>query len=729
MKLTTLPHASLCLLPLLCQPAMAAVSEKEVSDTSQQLPTVEVKGDAATTKGRTAQGYRVSEVNLGPLGNKKVLDQPYSVHSLSSDLIQDQQVDGTPELLKYLPSTQVEYRGGGEIGRPQSRGFQADLLQNTRIDGYSVGAHFPQPVELYERQDVLYGLAGSLYGPSNAAGIFNSILKRPTDTTRLKAGVSYEDATQLTSRIDAGGRMGADDKFGYRLNLMHGDGERYVENSNLRRELAGLALDARLTEQTLLELNTSRYIYDQTGYPGSFAIGATLARMPEAPDPTTVGYGQPFANSKVTSDLYGVRLTQHLNPAWKLTMGVQQQDVLRELRSASNTLSYQPASDSFNLTTNSSTPEGYTKQKIVSNQIYLNGLFKTGELAHELVLGSNGYQNPSYQAATASNKKVISSCTGTLDAPCLIAQEPSWSGYGAFSKTGKSQYQDLLLGDTLLFNEQWSMQAVLSNSWIKSENYADPGKDYRFDHALSYSTALIYKPRSTMSTYLSYANSVQPGGTAPTGTSNANETLKPYDTTQYEAGYKAELSHIDFSAAVFRIKRPLAYTGLDNVYREQGNQLNKGLELMAKGKVSDNTTLFGGVTYIDAKLNDTKLATTDDKQVIGVPEWQANMLASYDLPQVPGLSLTGNLHYTGKRAANNTNTLWADGYTTLDLGTRIKTKAYGKPLTWRLGVNNVTDEHYWASLMPGGTDGDTVAGASAYMGEPRTFKTTLQLEF
>ena len=68
-------------------------------------------------------------------------------------------------LVRMVPSTQVEYRGGGEIGRPQSRGFQADLLQNSRIDGYNVGAHFPQPVELYERQDVLYGLQAPSMAP------------------------------------------------------------------------------------------------------------------------------------------------------------------------------------------------------------------------------------------------------------------------------------------------------------------------------------------------------------------------------------------------------------------------------------------------------------------------------------------------------------------------------------------------------------------------------------
>ena len=152
-------------LSVLCSSLIAVgLPATAADDTSiQALPTVQVTGQAKKTanSGKASQGYRVTNANVGPLGNKKVLDLPYSVQSVSSDLIQNQQVDSTPDLLKYTPSAQVEYRGGGEIGRPQARGFQADLLQNTRIDGYSVGAHFPQPVELYERQDVLYGLAGA----------------------------------------------------------------------------------------------------------------------------------------------------------------------------------------------------------------------------------------------------------------------------------------------------------------------------------------------------------------------------------------------------------------------------------------------------------------------------------------------------------------------------------------------------------------------------------------
>lgn len=79
----------------------------------KELPPVQVTGQKKKTAntGKASQGYRVTKANLGPLGNKKVLDLPYSVQSVSSDsFIQNQQVDSTPDLLKYTPSAQVEYR-------------------------------------------------------------------------------------------------------------------------------------------------------------------------------------------------------------------------------------------------------------------------------------------------------------------------------------------------------------------------------------------------------------------------------------------------------------------------------------------------------------------------------------------------------------------------------------------------------------------------------------------
>lgn len=124
--------------------------------------------------------------------------------------------------------------------------------------------------------------------------------------------------------------------------------------------------------------------------------------------------------------------------------------------------------------------------------------------------------------------------------------------------------------------------------------------------------------------------------------------------------------------------------------------------------------IYSGVTFLDPKLKDTANASTSNKQVVGVPKVQANLLAEYSLPSIPEWVYSANVHYTGKRAANDTNTSYASSYTTWDLGTRYTTKVSNVPTTFRVVVNNVFDKHYWASIFPSGTDGDN--------GSPRVYR-------
>jgi iron complex outermembrane receptor protein len=114
--------------------------------------------------------------------------------------------------------------------------------------------------------------------------------------------------------------------------------------------------------------------------------------------------------------------------------------------------------------------------------------------------------------------------------------------------------------------------------------------------------------------------------------------------------------------------------------------------------------------------------------VVGVPKVQANLLVEYNLPSMPELVYSANIHYTGKRAANDTNSAWADSYTTLDLGTRYRTKISDIPTTLRLTVNNVTNEHYWASIFPSSTDGDG-GSPSAFLGSGREVRATVTFDF
>ena len=67
--------------------------------------------------------------------------------------------------------------------------------------------------------------------------------------------------------------------FGYRTNLLLGDGNGYVNHSQLRRQLAAVAGDVRATSHTVIEGNYSYYNLYQHGYPGWFAYSPTTTPL------------------------------------------------------------------------------------------------------------------------------------------------------------------------------------------------------------------------------------------------------------------------------------------------------------------------------------------------------------------------------------------------------------------------------------------------------------------
>jgi iron complex outermembrane receptor protein len=90
--------------------------------------------------------------------------------------------------------------------------------------------------------------------------------------------------------------------------------------------------------------------------------------------------------------------------------------------------------------------------------------------------------------------------------------------------------------------------------------------------------------------------------------------------------------------AAFRITRPYAYTQTDGTYAVAGEQRNRGVELMLDGAATRDLSRFGGVTWLDPRLFDTGNATTEGKQIVGLPRFALSMLAEYKVPQVTGLS-------------------------------------------------------------------------------------------
>jgi iron complex outermembrane receptor protein len=242
--------------------------------------------------------------------------------------------------------------------------------------------------------------------------------------------------------------------------------------------------------------------------------------------------------------------------------------------------------------------------------------------------------------------------------------------------------------------------------------------------------SILFKPLSNMTTYFTYASSLQAGDLAPGGTVNSGTSLAPYRSKEYELGYKVTLAKVDFTAALFRIERPFANIDpTDNVFKITGDQINKGLEFSAVGEIYEGLTLYGGVTLLNARLEDTPQATTNDKIYVGAPKVKGNTLLEYQIPAVPGLIALFNYQFSGPRPGNDTNTLMVAGYNLFDLGARYTSSVASLPVTWRLTVDNIADRRYWSTIGPSNLTGVNTGNLLAHFGSPRTVLASASVNF
>src|ERR1700722_189314 len=369
--------------------------------------------------GTVQNAYRVDNVAAGgPFGTTPILDLPYSVNVISRQLIDDTQSRNFKEAAKYLPLVGFQEMQGPEVLRPETRGMQGSKIQNDMKYGMGIAVTTPSALEEYEQVEVVNGLAGQLFGPAHPSGMFNFITKRPTEERLGEVELDYESNTVGTIHTDQGGRFGKNKMFGYRANLLLGDGNGYVTGSQLRRQLAAVAGDIRVTSHTVIEGNYSYYNVWQHGYPGWFAYSPTTTPLSnaasksilipkQAPDPTREGYGQSFSGVDLTSQIGEVRVKHDFSSNWHLVIGALNQISDRNINTAVNQLvdnngdyrSY------FANAFSSLAPRFH----VDSNLAYLTGRFLTGFIRHDVVTGSTGYGFVSYSPVTNPAKTEL--CT------------------------------------------------------------------------------------------------------------------------------------------------------------------------------------------------------------------------------------------------------------------------------------------------------------------------------
>ncbi|MGI4746764.1 MAG: TonB-dependent receptor [Janthinobacterium lividum] len=685
-----------------------------------------VRGEAPYAS--TAQ-FHANTAQLGPLGQTSILTAPVSVTVLTQDFLANQQLRTLNDALRALPSVEVRDQQGLEVSRPQSLGFQGSITENTRLDGLNIIGTTAVPVENLDSIQVLNGLGGALFGPETPAGVFDYILKRPTDTPLARFVGSFASDGLFTTEGDVGGRVGQNGWLGYRIDLVHGEGESYVDGSFADRTLGSADLDIHLDADTVIQVDGSHYEDSGYGLPGSIVYdGASTATtnkntiLPTAPDPTQRGLGQPGAGTDLITDTGLVKIIHNFGGDWRLELGGLYQDAQRNLFGITNTLTDNRGD--YTTTKNFTAVPHFTDG---SNEASLNGHVTIAGMRNNLTLGTNGFINDQYNFRSSI---ITTLGKSNLGHPAIF-RYVAIPSHGSQYLSGDLFQQSIIEGDTLHFDRHWAIQAVFSESFLRSESFSS--KDVRTSTgnasgAFSPTVSAIWTPTSKVTAYFSYASSVEESDQAPTTAINANAFLAPYHDEMFQAGVKyAPVTNLLLTVDAFRMTRPYATTLTDNVFQVIGEQRDQGFETFAQGNLLPSLSVLGGFTYIDARLLDSGNAATEGGMIVGVPQWKSDVTLDWHPVFLHGLAVTGSAHYESERAATDTNNSFARQYATLDLGVRYATRVLRHAVIAKLGAINVTDKHYYSSIADGNIVGSPGAD-TAYLGAPRTVLASLEFD-
>lgn len=687
------------------------------SDTRSTLPqvTVTTAADAGALSPAYAGGQVARGGRLGLLGNADVMDTPFNTTNYTAQAIQDRQARTVGDMVVNDASVRFASQPGGILDAFTIRGFAvgAGNFGEIAFDGiYGVASNYRVATDYIERIEVIKGPTALLYGmaPSGSVGGgINIVPKRAAAKDLTQLTVDYASSVQIGGHVDVSKRVGEEREFGIRFNGSYRDGDTGLDNQSRTASTGALALDYQGQRfRTTLDLITQN---EKINAPSRLPHIVSGIAVPTAPDGRR-NITQDWEYSRISDQSVMLKTELDLNDAltWFVDAGGGHTRVARlfsitpNIINSAGDLSMQVSNYRFDV----------DRTTIDSG---LRAKFSTGPVEHNMTVQLNRYRDTLGRGVNTAATLLSSNLYQPTRNAAQNVAEP-----GYVPKISENRLSGIAIGDTLtMMDKRIELTLGLRQQNVQSYNFGTNGATTSsYDKsALTPLIGLVLKPWNNVSLYANRIEGLSKGDTAPNSASNAGEVFSPYKSRQTEVGVKFEQGALISTLSAFEITKPSGQqTGL--LYSADAEQRNRGLEFSVYGEAVPGIRLLASATWIKAELTKTNTASTLGKTAVGVPKMQANIGAEWDVRSLPGVTLTGNVFYTGRQYVDQANTQNIPQWTKLDLGARYKTTTFGKSTTYRLSVLNALNKTYWASV-------DSYSGLA--VGEPRTLLLSATVDF
>ncbi len=735
--------------------ALLFVINHAIAQTETQLSPVVVTGEKGT-------GYVAKRAMIGgPGGTEEVelKDVPASINVLTKDLLDDRQVKLISEAARTDASIGDYYATLGYYENLSIRGFPLDLATSFRMNGMALTGEQNFAFENKDRVEILKGVSAMQVGASSPGGVINFVTKRPKDVMSATIGTGERGTAYVA--VDYGTFLNQEKSLGIRINAAHEDIRPYVKGAEGKRDFASLALDAKISNKTLVQFDLEYQDKSQKGVSGLmlFTDGSRNFIPSGIPADIQLNRYNWVLPTEVKSLNTGLKIDHELNENQRIFFHMSRSEVNINDRQAypfgcTGPATIAPPDADYYYTKfcsngNYDVYDFRSENELRRNdqiQIGLSTRFNIGQIENHLKYGFSVLQRSIYQGQ-ARYQWVGTDNIYTPVSGISAGTDP----IGARLKTLSHQQNSFFIQNDSKINQKINL--YLNARFIElsdksysagtfSSFYGPPGTqlnnpganlgEFKKNYVIP-SLGASYKVNSYLTNYFSYSQVIE-ASTKPIETSFVNATpLKRRKTDQFEIGTKFNPTQDSlFSGSIFRASRPNeyvpnsattdAYARYPQIY-QSGKVVHTGIELSYAQKVSNRLNLVSSAMYVRAIQEGAESSNMNGMQAMGIPHWKSVVFADYLIPDYENLSVQGGWTYVSSKAVTPENNLQVSGYHKFDAGLKYVDKVGKSKATYRLNVENLFDKFYWRDVS------QTYGSNTLYPGVPRIFRATATFDF
>ncbi len=535
--------------------------------------------------------YKSSYSSSATKTNTNIMDLPQTITIINQQQLNDQQITDMSKSVTYSPGIDVD-QGEGNRDAFIIRGNKtsADLY----LDGIKDDAEYYRDLYNIDQVDILMGANGILFGKGGSGGVINRVSKQATFDNTNNMTIQLGSFDSKRSTLDVNRKIS--DRLAARLNVMAEKGDSFVPGVNYEKQGINPVFTFLVDGQTTVRFGREFYHDQRTGYRG---VPSKNGR------PYNGNRSQYYGNSsmspnEVTVNSTFIALEHNFSDHLNLKNTTRYTDYDKYYSNIYANSSVQ--SDSVTL----SAYYDNTQRQNFFNQTDVTWNFDTADISHTLLTGMEiGTQdNRRYRLTDTDQVVSIHNPTGS-----------AWN-YGTYNRDKRTNisYRSVYAQDQIKFNDQHQIVIGFRHDDYETdfnlvaENSALVGDKFKInDRMISTRLGYIYNPSPEVSYYLSYSNSFQPrNGDQLDAISSSNANEDPEKFINYEIGTKWQInSKLFATVAIYQLNRERMQITDPNDSLNKiivDGQRSRGVEISINGRLTDNYSIVGGWSFIDAEI-------------------------------------------------------------------------------------------------------------------------------